>query len=91
MPEITSTDAPEVPQNVIDKKRAGLAAQEAAEKAAAEKAIAEAKKCTWATNSGCSSYLKLTTLYSSSRGDFREYLDAVLLSGHGCRGYACGI
>jgi hypothetical protein len=59
MPEITSTDAPEVPQNVIDKKGAGLAAEEAA-----EKAIAEAKKCTWATNSSCSSscsYLKLTT------------------------------
>jgi hypothetical protein len=62
MPDITSTDAPEVPQNVIDKgkqsqeKRARLAA----EKAAAEKAAAEAKKCTWATNLSCSSYRKLT-------------------------------
>ena len=65
MPEITSTDAPEVPQNVIDKKRARLAAEEAAknsaEKAAAEKAAPEATKCTWATNLSCSSYLKLTT------------------------------
>jgi hypothetical protein len=48
MPDITSTNAPEVPQNVLDKgkqsqeKRARLAA----ERAAAEKAAAEAKKCT---------------------------------------------
>jgi membrane protein involved in colicin uptake len=68
MPDITSTGAPEVPQNVIDKgkqsqeKRARLAAEKAAaEKAAAEKAAAEANKCTWATNLTCSSYRKLTT------------------------------
>lgn len=64
MPDITSTGAPEVPQNVIDKgkqsqeKRARLAAEKAAaEKAAAEKAAAEAKKCTWATNLTCSSII----------------------------------
>jgi membrane protein involved in colicin uptake len=68
MPDITSTGAPEVPQNVIDKgkqsqeKRARMAAEKAAaEKAAAEKAAAEANKCTWATNLTCSSYRKLTT------------------------------
>jgi len=54
MPDINSTDAPKVPQEVIDKGNAsrnrrldGKAAAEkaAAEKAAAEKAAAEAKKC----------------------------------------------
>lgn len=60
MPEITSTYAPEVSQNVIDKKRARVAV-EAAEQAAAEKAAAEAKKRTWVTNLGCPSYLKLAT------------------------------
>ncbi|KAG4434268.1 hypothetical protein IFR05_010258 [Cadophora sp. M221] len=75
MPDITSTGAPEVPQEVIDKgkqsqeKRARMQAEEAEkEKAAAKKAAAEAKKWTFGIST------------------FRNSMGAILLSGHCCRG-----